>query len=225
MTSSLKTTSHTTKARGLSKKAGPKHEIKKTVSLQSSVPEKRPVTRKKTSPPSEVLKGVSPQKAKNTPRTVSAPRSSSTPLRSTKKILAKTMRRSSKKALRTILLSSMFHTTVKLSVVATVAFTGVYGIYHVLGTSFADEVVISKSEILSRAKKHITLPDEAPTRIVRVQDSDDLKKQNDFYKDVKVGDYIIMYQSVAIIYDLRNDALVSVKRTETESSSSVPTSF
>ena len=58
----------------------------------------------------------------------------------------------------------------------------------------------------------LQLPPEAPYEIVRVQDEEDLKKQNEFYKDVKEGDYILMYKKVAIIYDLRNNAIVAIKR-------------
>jgi hypothetical protein len=48
--------------------------------------------------------------------------------------------------------------------------------------------------------------------LVRVQDEETLRKQNTFYKDVREGEYILIYKNLAIIYDLRNNIVVGVKR-------------
>ncbi len=116
--------------------------------------------------------------------------------------------------LRSILLSHTFHKAAKLVVIGLMLGGASYGAYSFIGTTFAKEVVISKSEILSRIGKLTAIPSEEPYNIVRVQDGEDLKKQNEFYKDIKEGDYIVIYHDLAIIYDLRNDVIVATKRIE-----------
>ena len=83
-----------------------------------------------------------------------------------------------------------------------------------IGKSFANEVVISKSEIVSRVSKLTSLPMGEPSDIVRVQDPEDLKKQNAFYKDIEEGDYILIYPTLAVIYNLRSNQVVAVKQAE-----------
>jgi hypothetical protein len=90
-----------------------------------------------------------------------------------------------------------------------------YTSYRVIGKSFANEVVVSQSEIIARVAKLTPVPQEDPEEIVRVQDPEILKKQNSFYNDVKEGDYILMYPNLAVIYDLRSNSIVAVKRNET----------
>jgi len=117
----------------------------------------------------------------------------------------------SKKALKGMLLSPLFHTSFKVVAGFSIFSALFYGSYLMIGQSFANEVVISQSEIIARAGKLTPLPQDAPKEIVRVQDPDDLRKQSDFFKDIKEGDYILMYENVAVIYDLRNDRIVAVK--------------
>lgn len=124
----------------------------------------------------------------------------------------KRMKRASKRTLRAILLSHMFHTGFKIIVGFGISLGLLYGSYHYISKSFANEVVISKSEIIARVAKLTSLPHEEPHDIVRVQDPEDLKKQNDFYKDVEEGDYILMYTNLAVIYNLKTDQVVAVKQ-------------
>lgn len=126
--------------------------------------------------------------------------------------LVKKMKRYGKQTLRSILLSHTFHTSFKI-VAGLVISTGLfYGSYLAIGTSFANEVVISKGEIVTRVSKLTSLPGEEPYDIVRVQDPEYLKKQNIFYKDIEEGDYILMYPNLAVIYNLRNNQIVAVKQ-------------
>ncbi len=127
-------------------------------------------------------------------------------------LLVKKMKRYGKQTLRSILLSHTFHTSFKV-VAGIVISTGLfYGSYLAIGTSFANEVVISKGEIVTRVAKLTSLPKEEPYDIVRVQDPEYLKKQNIFYKDIQEGDYILMYPNLAVIYNLRNNQIVAVKQ-------------
>jgi hypothetical protein len=92
--------------------------------------------------------------------------------------------------------------------------TGLYGAYALIGSTVAEDVVISKSEIVNRVMKLTSLPNHAPSAVVRVENPENLQKQNPFYSGVKEGDYIIVYPKLAVIYDLRNDAIVGLKVSE-----------
>lgn len=126
--------------------------------------------------------------------------------------LVKKMKRYSKQTLRSVLLSHTFHTSFKVVVGLIISSGLLYGSYLAIGTSFANEVVISKGEIVTRVGKLTSLPKEDPYDIVRVQDSEYLKKQNSFYKDIEEGDYILMYPHLAVIYNLRNNQIVAIKQ-------------
>lgn len=128
--------------------------------------------------------------------------------------LVKKMKRYGKQTLRSVLLSHTFHTSFKVFVGLFISSGLFYGSYLAIGKSFANEVVISKSEIVVRVGKLTPLPKEEPYDIVRVQDPEDLKKQNLFYKDIEEGDYILMYPNLAVIYNLRNNEIVGVKQGE-----------
>lgn len=125
--------------------------------------------------------------------------------------LGKKMMRHTKQGVKSMLLSPSFHTTFKVMVGILLSSGLMYSTYLFIGKTFANEVVVSQSEIIARVAKLTPLPQEDPYEIVRVQDGEDLKKQNPFYKDIKEGDYILMYKDMAVIYDLRADTIVSVK--------------
>ena len=139
-------------------------------------------------------------------------------LRNTKKIVSlvspysKKLKRFAKQGIKSLLLSPVFHRTFKMLVTVGVVTSMLYGSYLYISKTFANEIVVSQSEIISRVGKLISLPSENPFEIVRVQDEEDLRKQNEFYKDVKEGDYILMYKNLAVIYDLRTNTIVASKQ-------------
>lgn len=121
------------------------------------------------------------------------------------------LKKFSKRATRSILLSSPFQYSVKALGVGVIVASSLYGVYHFAGKTFANEVIISKSEIVSRVSKLAPVPEEPPYDVVRVEDGVNLQKQNPFYKDVKEGDYILIYKDMAIVYDLRSNAIVAMR--------------
>jgi hypothetical protein len=123
-------------------------------------------------------------------------------------------KRYGKQTLRAMLLSKMFHTTFKVVVGIGVSYAALHGAYMFIGRSFADDVVVSQSEIIARIAKLTDLPHETPDDIVRVQNPEDLRKQNSFYENIKEGDYIVMYPKLAVIYDLRNNSIVGIKKSD-----------
>lgn len=126
---------------------------------------------------------------------------------------ASRLKKFSKRVTKSLLLSSPFQYSVKALGVGVIVASSLYGVYHFAGKTFANEVVISKSEIVSRVAKLVPVPAEPPYDVVRVEDGVNLQRQNPFYKDVKEGDYILMYKDVAIVYDLRSNAIVAMRTT------------
>lgn len=125
-----------------------------------------------------------------------------------------TAKNKTKKLIRSVLLLKSFQYVVSALFFVSIISSVAYGAYSFVGSSVAEDVIVSKSEIVKRVTKFITLPDGEPEAVVRVEDAETLKKQNGFYEGVKEGDYILVYQKIAIIYDLRNDAIVGLKSTE-----------
>ncbi len=123
-------------------------------------------------------------------------------------------KRYSKQTLKKILLSKIFHSAFRIFISVSITVATLYGAYSYFHTTLLNDVVVSKSEIVDRVSKLVALPNEDPQDVVRVEDAEILKKQNSFYENVKVGDYIIMYQRVAVIYDLRNNTIVAMKKSE-----------
>ena len=68
----------------------------------------------------------------------------------------------------------------------------------------------SNQDILAKVSKHILLPKGDPKRIIRINNIEILREQNDFYKGLEEGDFILIYSKKAYIYDSRNDILRDV---------------
>jgi hypothetical protein len=140
-------------------------------------------------------------------------------------LVVRSMKRGSKKIIKKVLLSPVFYRVARYSTLFVIVGILVYGAYHTASTTFANEVVVSQSEIIARVAKLQELPSVSPTDIVRVQDPENLKQQNSFYTNVKEGDYIIMYPQMAIIYDLRNDVIIEVKEVDIQENPETKTTF
>ena len=183
-----------------------------------------PVTQKKRIATTPIAKDVRTKKvSKSSHVTVHATKISKVPLKVQNKVAKKVTspylkryKRYAKQGIRSVLLSPTFHTSFKI-ITGLVISTGLlYGSYLYVGKTFANEVVISQSEIVARVAKLTHLPQETPYEIVRVQDKETLRKQNEFYKDVEEGDYILMYKDLAVIYDLRDNRIVATKSVESQ---------
>lgn len=89
--------------------------------------------------------------------------------------------------------------------------TASYGVYALID-KINSEINVSQQEIIFRVKKHLEIPNIEPQSVVRVEDANTLKSQNDFFKDIKEGDYVILYENMAIIYDLKKDEIEAFRR-------------
>jgi hypothetical protein len=141
--------------------------------------------------------------------------SSRAPVRTSRKVpLGKRTRRAVKLTLRDMLLSKTFHAGFKIVFGLLITGSMFYGAYAFIGTTVEKDVVVSKSEIIARIARHTELPHENPEAVVRVQDAETLQKQAALYENVKEGDYIVVYSTLAVVYDLRNDRIVALKSTQ-----------
>jgi hypothetical protein len=127
--------------------------------------------------------------------------------------MAKSTKRYGKQTLREILLSKTFHSAFKVMIGVLMVSSVSYGAYALIGSTVQNDVVVSQSEIIARISKHTELPDEAPKAIVRVQDADTIQKQAELFGNAKEGDYIVIYDKLAVVYDLRNDRIVALRST------------
>jgi hypothetical protein len=81
------------------------------------------------------------------------------------------------------------------------------GIYYAMNLK---PIKIEDSQIISRLKTIIILPDVAPTMAL-VTDANILKNQQPaFFADVKNGDRLIIYPNLAIIYDYEANKIIKV---------------
>ncbi len=114
-----------------------------------------------------------------------------------------------------MLLSKFFHRLVYVVGISVLTLSALYGAYAWFNPTLERNVIVSQSEIVSRISKLTPLPShEVPEAVVRVENAEVLKKQSEFYggSTVKEGDYIVIYPSLAVIYDLRNNTIIATKR-------------
>ncbi len=69
---------------------------------------------------------------------------------------------------------------------------------------------LSNADVLSRLGSHIILPKGDPKKIIRISNIETLREQNSFYKGIEEGDFIIIYNKKAYIYDSRHDIIRDV---------------
>lgn len=88
---------------------------------------------------------------------------------------------------------------------------GLFFSYKYVQAKMAETDTFSDVYILGKVGGKIALPDGAPVSLVRVEDAEKLKKEHDFYKEVKEGYYIIVYPKLFVIYDAVHEEVVGIK--------------
>ncbi len=116
-----------------------------------------------------------------------------------------------KKVLKNLLLSKIFPKLVKYFIFCIVLVLILMSLYFYLHKTVSESVIVSESEILNKVSKQVILPQDGLVSVKRVQDAITLKNQNEFYKDIKIGDYIIIYKTKIVIYDFMKDKVMGVK--------------
>jgi len=87
------------------------------------------------------------------------------------------------------------------------AFIVLYGIFLVKKTNAES---ITQKTILTQISKSINLPNDFKY-ILRVSDNKDLELEDILYKGINIGDYIIVYSSMVIVYDFDKNFIKNIK--------------
>ncbi len=74
-------------------------------------------------------------------------------------------------------------------------------LYSVINSNKSNAESVTQDKIVSQLSKTINLPNEGLISVMRVSDAKNLSIQDNLYKNVKNGDYIIVYKSMILVYD------------------------
>ena len=70
--------------------------------------------------------------------------------------------------------------------------------------------VAAAKEIVDKVRKHIIVPSDVEPTVATIVDVETLKSRNEFYKDAKNGDNLIVTPTRAILYDPDRDIILDV---------------
>ncbi len=79
-----------------------------------------------------------------------------------------------------------------------------------LETGNSPQNVAVAKQIIDKVKKHIILPDNVEPTVATIVDVKTLKSRNEFYKNAKNGDNLIVTPTRAILYDPDRDIIIDV---------------
>ncbi len=113
-----------------------------------------------------------------------------------------------KKNQRRISFSKLFRWTFISVFFISIVFAVIYGVFLNNKTSAES---INQNTVLNQLSKNLILPKDEIINIMRVSNAKDLEKQDIFYKNVKNGDYVIIYKSMVILYDFDKSLIKNIK--------------
>lgn len=73
-----------------------------------------------------------------------------------------------------------------------------------------EQNVEAAKRIVERVKRHITIPGDVDPTVATIVDVETLKSRNEFYKNAKNGDHLIITPTRAILYDPDKDRIIDV---------------
>ncbi len=73
---------------------------------------------------------------------------------------------------------------------------------------FEDNVTQSSYSLLKKIGEQIDLPQEEVKLFLKVKNPEDLKRESDFYTEIEKDNYVIIYPSLAIIYDANTNRVI-----------------
>ncbi len=79
-----------------------------------------------------------------------------------------------------------------------------------LQTGNTAEGIAQAKAIIERVRKHIQIPTDVEPTVATIVDVNALKSTNDFYKNAKNGDNLIVTPTRAILYDPDKDMIIDV---------------
>lgn len=79
-----------------------------------------------------------------------------------------------------------------------------------LQTGNNPESIAQAKSIIDKVRKHIDIPTDVEPTVATIVDVNALKSRNDFYKNAKNGDNLIVTPTRAILYDPDKDMILDV---------------
>lgn len=85
-------------------------------------------------------------------------------------------------------------------------------LYGVIKSNKTNALSVTQDKIVSQLSKSIELPDEETLiNIMRVSDAKSLSLQDNLYKNIKNGDYIIVYKAMILVYDFDSRFIKNIR--------------
>ncbi|MBI4022414.1 MAG: hypothetical protein HY372_03570 [Candidatus Andersenbacteria bacterium] len=78
-------------------------------------------------------------------------------------------------------------------------------------------------DVLQKVRKHIVVPENPLPTVASIVDIDSLKRANSFYEPASNGDYLIITERRAVLYDADADIVLDVVPVQTSGSRNTPT--
>lgn len=75
---------------------------------------------------------------------------------------------------------------------------------------YGENVTPSNYSLLKKIGDQVELPKEDVKIFMKVKNPEQLKQESDFYSDIKKDDYVVIYSSLAVIYDANSDKVLRV---------------
>ena len=79
-----------------------------------------------------------------------------------------------------------------------------------LGTGNDPQNIAKAKEIIEKVRRHMEIPTNPEPTVATIVDVNALKSKNDFYKNAKNGDNLIVTPTRAILYDPDKDVIIDV---------------
>lgn len=71
-----------------------------------------------------------------------------------------------------------------------------------------DTKILTQEDVMKSLASIINLPKEDISIFAKVKDPATLEKESNFYQGIKRGDYIVVYPSLAVIYDAEQEKII-----------------
>ena len=84
----------------------------------------------------------------------------------------------------------------------------IYGVARAGMGYYGENVTPSNYSLLNNIGEQIKLPKEDIKMFLKVKNPESLKNESDFYKDIQKDNYVVIYPSLAIIYDANSNQVL-----------------
>ncbi len=84
-------------------------------------------------------------------------------------------------------------------------------LYGVIKSNRTNAESVTQDIVISQLSKTINIPEAGLVSVMRVSDAKSLSIQDNLYKNIKNGDYIIVYKSMILIYDFDSRFIKNIK--------------